>query len=390
MTYCSCSHNDSLCSSIQVYSAEVSSPKLRGILTSLAELVLAGGIFLVYILGSIKGFTYFEISLVLLGIAILFIAVVPWIPETPRWLVFKRKDRSKAMKVLKCLRGSDSDLICDELEGIEEAVETLGSLSILQLLKQFKKQSILFPFLIVLVLMIFQELCGGGSTVNTYAAPVFKEAGVKNPLLISSYAIGGSQLFAGLISVCIIDCVGRKFLLILSFSGMLVASVMLGAHFYITRPSLCEEMMNITSEDSAIIGCNSQFAPLAIVSLIFFIMSFAVGIGPVLWVLMSEYLPLQVRGFASGVVIVAHWAAAAAVTGLYLSYANLVKPWFAWWTFSIINLGGLVFVLLFVVETKGKPLEKIQEAMVQRFHFCCKIKMAADTNYGDESYGSIN
>ena len=354
---------------MQVYSAEISSPKLRGILTSLAELVLAGGILLVYILGSINGFTYFEISLVLLGIAILFIVVVLWIPETPRWLVFKQKDRAKAMKVLKCLRGSDHDRLCDELEGIEAAVESLESLSIIQLLKEFKKQSILFPFLIVLVLMIFQELCGGGSTVNTYAAPVFKEAGVKSPLLSSSYAIGGSQFLATVISVCIIDCVGRKFLLVLSCSGMFVASVMLGAHFYITRPSLCEEMMNITSEDSAI-GCNNQFAPLAIVSLIFFIMSFAVGVGPVLWVLMSEYLPLHVRGFASGVVIVANWSAAAAVTGLYLSYANLVKPWFAWWTFSIINLGGLVFVLLFVVETKGKSLEKIQEAMTQRFHFC--------------------
>ena len=362
-----------------MYSAEISSPKLRGIFTSLAELVLAGGILFVYILGSINGFTYFEISLVLLGIAILFIVVVPWIPETPRWLVFKRKDRTKAMKVLKCLRGLDSDRLCDELEGIEAVVENLGSLSVIQLLKQFKKKSVLFPFLVVLVLMIFQELCGGGSTVNTYAAPVFKEAGVKNPLLISSYSIGGSQFFAVVVSVCIIDFVGRKILLILSCSGMFVASVMLGAHFYITRPSLCEETMNMTSED-LVIGCNNQFAPLAIVSLIFFIMSFSVGVGPVLWVLMSEYLPLYVRGFASGIVIAANWATGAAVTGIYLSYANLVKPWFAWWTFSIINLGGLVFVLLFVVETKGKSLEKIQETMIQRFRFCSRQRTIMDTS----------
>ena len=324
-----------------------------------------------YILGSINGFTYFEISLVLLGIAILFTLAVPWIPETPRWLVFKRKDRAKAVKVLKYLRGSGSDHLHGELEGIEVAVESSGSLSIVQLLKEFKKQNILFPFLVILVLMIFQELCGGGSTVNAYAAPVFKEAGVKNPLISSSYAIGGSQLFATVISVCIIDYVGRKFLLVLSCSGMFIASIMLGTHFYVTRPSLCEKAMNMTSEDS-VISCNSQFAPLAIVSLIFFIMSFAVGIGPVLWVLMSEYLPLHVRGVASGVVIVANWAAAAAVTGLYLSYVNLVKPWFAWWTFSIINLSGLVFVLLFVVETKGKSLEKIQDAVMQQFRFCSR------------------
>ena len=357
-----------------MYSAEISSTKLRGILTSFAELSLAGGILLVYILGSIDGFTYFEISIALLGIVILFLVMVPWIPETPRWLIFKRKDRQKAMKVLKCLRGSGYSGLHDELEGIEAAVESSGSLSVIQLLKEFKKKNILVPFLILLMLMILQELCGGGTTVNTYAAPVFKEAGVKNPLLSSSYAIGGSQLFATIISVCIIDCVGRKLLLLLSFSGMFVASIMLGVHFYITRPSLCDDAMNSTSNmlDDSAISCNNQFAPLAIVSLIFFIMSFAVGLGPVLWTLMSEYLPLHVRGFASGVVIVANWAAAASVTGLYLSYANLVKPWFAWWTFSIINLGGLVFVLLFVVETKGKSLEKIQEAMMHRFRFCSR------------------
>lgn len=356
-----------------MYSAEVSSSRLRGILTSFAELALVVGILLVYVLGSINGFTYFEIALVMLGIVVLFFVIVPWIPETPRWLLFKRNDREKAMKVLKCLRGSKYRSLHAELEGIELAVESTGSLSTIQLLKEFKKQAILFPFLILLVLMVFQELCGGGTTVTTYAAPVFKEAGVKNPLVSSSYAIGGSQLFATVVAVCIIDFVGRKILLILSCIGMIVGSTMLGVHFYITRPSLCGAM-NITfdmSEDSTI-TCNEQYTPLAVASLIFFMMSFAIGPGPVLWALMAEYLPLHVRGVASGAVILANWVAATAVTGLYLSYAELVKPWFAWWTFSIINLGGLVFVILFVVETKGKSLEKIQDSMTNRFNLCCQ------------------
>lgn len=364
-----------------MYAAEISSPKLRGLLTSFAELSLAAGILVVYVLGSIDGFTYFEISLVILGIVVVFFVCVPWIPETPRWLLFKRNNKEKALKVLKRLRAPNYNDLHAELEGIQLVVESSGSLSAIQILKEFKKQSILVPFLILLVLMVFQELCGGGTTVATYAAIVFEEAGIDNPLLTSSYAIGVSQLIATIVSVSIIDCVGRKFLLIVSCCGMFAGSVMLGVHFFITRPSLCQNIsVNISLEatDPTTLGatdsCNNQFAPLAIVSLIFFIMSFAVGIGPVLWALVSEYLPLHVRGFATSVVIVANWTSSVAVTGLYLSYASLVKPWFAWWTFSLINLFGLVFVVIFVVETKGKSLEDIQETMRDRFHFCSKRK----------------
>ena len=326
-----------------------------------------------YVLGSLNKFTYFEIALVMLGIVVLFFLTVPWIPETPRWLLFKHKDSEKALKVLLFLRGSKYHALHSELEGIELATKNYSSQSMIQMLKEFKKPTILIPFFILIVLMMFQELCGGGTTVATYAAPIFKEAGIENPLSSSSYAIGGSQLFATVISVFIIDCVGRKILLIFSFLGMFIGSTMLGVHFYITRPSICENTFTNTTPDffdDEITACNHRFAPLAIVSLIFFIMFFAIGLGPVLWTLISEYLPLHVRGFASGVVILANWSTAVAVTGLYLSYSNFVKPWFAWWTFSIINCAGMVFVIIFVVETKGKSLETIQESMMSRFRFC--------------------
>lgn len=366
----------------QVYCAEISSPRLRGILTSFAELSLSAGIFFVYVLGSIMDFAYFEISLVMLGIVFFFLVTVLWIPETPIWLLLKHKNREKVIKVLTCLRGSKYRCLDSEMKGIESAIEKTDSTqSITQIIKEFKKSSILIPFLILLVLMVFQELCGGGTTVTTYAAPIFKEAGVENPLVSSSYAIGGSQLFATFVSVCIIDCVGRKVLLIISFFGMFVASTMLGTHFFVTRPSLCEGIStsNVSFEDATGV-CNSHFAPLAIVSLIFFMMSFAIGLGPVLWTLMSEYLPLHVRGFASGVVILANWVAGAIVTGVYLSYANLVKPWFAWWTFSLINLGGMVFVLIFIMETKGKSLETIQETFMDHIRFCPRRRVSYTTD----------
>ena len=346
----------------QIYNGEISSAKTRGIFGSFAELALVAGILFVYGIGSIPGFTYYYIALVMLGIVALFILTAVWLPETPRWVLLKTKNRKRAKSITKLLRGAHYKDIDSELNDIQNVIDKSPKMSIVGTVKELFKRSIFVPFTIVLVLMIFQELCGGGSTVTTYAAPIFQAAGVSNPDLISIFAIGGTQLLFTAISVLIIDHVGRKILLILSAVGMFAGSILLGVHFYITRPSLCDNNTTISdaSTSAEISYCNTHYAPLAITSLILFMASFAVGPGPVLWVLLTEYLPLHIRGTASGIVILANWLAAALVTGLYLSYADLVKPWFAWWTFALINLFGLLFVVAFVVETKGKSLEEVQ------------------------------
>ena len=77
--------------------------------------------------------------------------------------------------------------------------------------------------------------------------------------------------------------------------------------------------------------------------------------------MLSELLPLSVRGVASGMAMFLTSATAALVSGVYLQYFQLVEPWFAMWTFSLINLSAAVFVFVFIPETKGKSLKEVEK-----------------------------
>ena len=126
-------------------------------------------------------------------------------------------------------------------------------------------------------------------------------------------------------------------------------------------PSRAQSLLHAASNVPDDIDCNKQFAPLAIVSLVIFYAAFTSGWGPIPAVLLGEMLPLRVRGVASGVISFLSWGTAAIVSGSYFNYSQAVKPWFAWWSFSLANLAGIVFVGFFVFETKGKSLEEIEE-----------------------------
>ncbi len=260
--------------------------------------------------------------------------------------------------------------IAAELSDIDSAVSS-KRLTVLQVFKEFTKWHVFYPLLLLLLVMFFQQI-SGLNAISSFATILFEDAGVSNPKLASVFAVGIVPLVSTLVSSYTVDVAGRKFLLILSGVGMFVGSVMLGTHFYITRASLCSDShQNSTiakaflstlqdSPDSAD-ACNTHYAPLAITSLILFNVAFSLGWGPVPWVLMSELLAQKVRGVASGIATFVNWGTAGIVIGFYLDYARVVEPWFAWWSFALLNLLGVVFVCLFIPETKGKTFEAIQE-----------------------------
>ena len=76
------------------------------------------------------------------------------------------------------------------------------------------------------------------------------------------------------------------------------------------------------------------------------------GWGPVVFVLVGEMVPLQVRGIGSGIATLVNWTTASMVVGFYLYYAEKVGAHFAWWIFSCFNLAAVIFVLVFVHEIK--------------------------------------
>ena len=341
---------------LQVYCGEISSAKLRGVYGSFTQLALAAGILVVYGLGSIQSLQYSDIALAAVGIVAVFEVMMVWCHETPRWLLSKDQ-RTKAFAVLEWLRGPKVN-VEPEISEMEAAM-TEKQLTVVQVLREFLKKSVFIPLLLILVVMFFQQI-GGLNAVSAYGATLFKSAGVSNPRQTALYSIGVSALLATIISVFIVDLVGRKPLLLISGTGMLVGTVMLGTHFYLTRPSLCANQTTLTLQDSDSTSCNTHLAPLAITSLLLFNIAFSLGWGPVPWVLMPELLPQRVRGVASGIATFINWGTAAIVTGFYLEYADAVQAWFAWWSFSVMNLLGVLFVLFFITETKGKSLEDIQ------------------------------
>ena len=98
--------------------------------------------------------------------------------------------------------------------------------------------------------------------------------------------------------------------------------------------------------------CDSGLATLSIASIILFSASYAIGWGPVVFVLVGEMVPLQVRGIGSGIATLVNWTTASMVVGFYLYYAEKVGAHFTWWTLSCFNLAAVIFVLVFVHETK--------------------------------------
>ena len=346
---------------VQVYIAEVSSAKYRGIYGTLIQIMITCGIILNYGVSSSDAFPYYYASLVAVGIVALFEVLMFWLPETPRWLL-TRGYKETAENVLEWLRGKEAD-IKEEIAKIKLVLLSRKK----NVCRVFWKKNVLVPFIYVLLAFVFQQ--GGGiNAVNSYTTPLFLAAGVSNPHTTAVYAVGCSGLISTLITFFIVDLIGRKALIVLSGIGMFLGTALLGIHFLITRPSLCDfPNLNSTAMDFEVgsglaIGgpCNAQLGPMAISGLIVYQIAFAIGWGPIPWLLLSELLPLSVRGISGGLTIACKWGTAAVVTGVYLQYAELVRPWFAIWTLGLIILSGTLFVVIFIPETKGKNLEDLE------------------------------
>ena len=350
-----------LFSLVQVYIAEISPVKLRGVFGSLNSLMLTLGIIFNYGVGSITDFPYFKVAMVAVGLVALFEVLMIWLPETPRSLL-SRGYLKEAECSLRLLRGSEYD-IGAEVKQIKESIISSRKKGN-SVWRQFLKKSVSIPVFYVLLVQFFKQ-GGGFIIIASYAAIIFSDAGISNPRVTAIYAVGVANLTGNIVSFFTVDLLGRKILLLLSGTGMVIGSVMLGTHFFITRPSLCLNSTTVEMVEGT--PCNAVYAPLAIVSLILFCFTFSVGWGPIPWLLFSELLPLSVRGIASGAATFLASSTAAVVSGSFLPYSQLVQPWFALWTLSAINVAAAVVVLVFIPETKGKSLEEL-EKQFQRIH----------------------
>ncbi|XP_062155580.1 sugar transporter ERD6-like 4 [Alnus glutinosa] len=325
---------------VPVYIAEISPQNMRGSLGSVNQLAVTIGIMLAYLLGLFVNWRV----LAILGIlpCTVLIPALFFIPESPRWLA-KMGMTEDFEASLQVLRGFGTD-ISIEVNEIKRSVASTGKRTTIRF-SDLKRKRYWFPLTIGIGLLVLQQLSGING-VLFYSSNIFTSAGVSSSN-VATLGLGIIQVIATGITTWLVDKAGRRLLLIVSSSGMTLSLVLVAIAFYLE---------GVVSEDSHLY---SMFGILSLVGLVMLVISCSLGIGAIPWLIMSEILPVNIKGLAGSIATFANWLTSFVVT----MTANLLLSWNSGGTFTIYALVSaftVVFVTLWVPETKGRTLEEIQ------------------------------
>jgi len=332
---------------MQAYVAEVSPSHYRSVFIVLNGLMLTVGLFLAQIIGIY--ISYYWLAMIPLAFIAILVPFVVTITESPRWLLTQGR-RSEAVKIFKWLYGPNCN-IDEEIQKVEEAVLSVEKLSVLDTVREFKKKSVYHPVILACLVTFFLELSGINAIIFN-VEDIFKQANVKSPGLTSSFATGGVQIVASVVGIFSTFLLGRRTLLMISYSLASLSHAVMGVYEYLNNEPYCHP-----PNDSQ---CKSDLYPLAIVCVALFIASYSAGIAATSFPLLAELVPLRMRGVGIGLSLLVNGSIAALISGLFNSYEILVKPWGIFWTFSVTCLVAFWFVVVFIPETKGKSLEEIE------------------------------
>lgn len=326
---------------LPVYLAETMQPEVRGSLGLLPTALGNIGILVCFLSG-----TFYEWRiLALIGaiLAVPFLGVIWFIPETPRFLISRGKEE-QSRRALQWLRGSDTDIDKEfhelqknqqDSDDQNESVFVLFSRTNLKLLS------------IVLGMMFFQQFSGINAVIF-YTTKIFKEAGSTLDESICTTIVGVVNFVSTFIAAVLIDRLGRKILLYISSVSMLISLAVLGAYFY-----LKEE----TDQDVLVVGW------LPLVSFMVYVLGFSLGFGPVPWLMMGEILPAKIRGPAASVSTAFNWTCTFIVTKTFLPIIEAIGPHYTFWLFGVVILLALIFSILCVPETRGQSLADIERKL---------------------------
>ena len=319
-----------------LYISEIAPVDIRGKLVSINQVALTSGIVISYLVdyafaGSQAWRWMFAMAAIPAGA---FGIGLTFIPNSPRWLV-DRGHVSQARDVLKRIRAPEQ--VEDELNQIQQsAAQQKGRWSELF-------SPLLRPAMIVGVGLAIAQQITGINTVIYYAPTIFRFAGLSSAsvAILASVGVGLINVVFTVVAMQLIDRVGRRPLLLVSLTGMALGLFVLGLAF--SLPQLSGSMGWI-----------------AVTSLMVYVGSFAVGLGPVFWLMLSEIYPLRLRGRAMSVGTVANWGSNLIVAVSFLTLTQVFGKLATFWLYGIVSVGAWLFAFFLVPETKGKSLEQIE------------------------------
>ncbi len=320
-----------------MYIAEVAPAEIRGRLVALNQMTIVTGILLAYLINYLLsfqgpgGWRWMFASAAVPSVAF-FIALF-FVPESPRWLTEAGQSKA-AFNVLAKVNGVERAKT--ELKAIEEAIaEESGTLS--ELLRPGYRRALL----LAVALAVLQQITGI-NTVLFYGSMIFKEhmtGQSDSAALGANVLIGLVNMAMTIVALKFVDQYGRRPLMMISAAGMAVCQLSLGAAFLLSPPP----------------------AWLVLTSMLLCAASFAVGLGPCVWVLLSEMFPNRVRGRAMSIATVSLWTACFALTMTFLSLAKAITPTGAFWLYSSMCVLTFWIVWKHTPETKGRSLEEIEK-----------------------------
>lgn len=320
-----------------LYIAEAAPFEWRGALVSLNQLAITLGIMSSYFINF--AFIHTEYSwraMFLIGIlpAILLGLGMIFLPESPRWLV-KQNKLDKARKILEKLRAHSN--VDHELNEIKESLK----------LREASLKDVFSPWIRrVLFLGIFLGFLQQVTGINTliyYAPTIFQMAGFHDASssILATTGIGVVNVLSTIFAIIVLDRLGRRPLLFAGLIGMGLSLFCLSLAFHFSH--------------------SDYLKWIAVASIFIYIISFAFSLGALLWLMVAEIFPLEVRGTAMSIAVFSCWFWNFAVSFTFLSLLNLLGAPKTFLLYTAMCVLGLIISYFFVPETKGVSLEKIEE-----------------------------
>ncbi len=321
-----------------LYISEIAPPEHRGRLAGMFQFNIVFGIVIAFLSNALLAGVGEHAWRWMLGVAafpsLLYTVMCFGIPESPRWLIGRKGDREAGLKVLRVIRpeASPADLntMADEIAAQSTPQKVSG---------RFWTRGLRIPIMLAFLIAFFNQL-SGINAILYFAPRIFELTGLgTKAALLQSVGIGITNLLFTFVGLWLIDRLGRRTLLYIGSFGY-IASLGLTSWAFFTQ--------------------HYSIVPVCIFS---FIAAHAVGQGAVIWVFISEIFPNRHRAEGQALGSFTHWIFAALLTTFFPKMVTVFPPGYVFLFFCGMMVLQLIWVKLMVPETKGVPLEQIQQRL---------------------------
>ncbi|KZC08290.1 Facilitated trehalose transporter Tret1, partial [Dufourea novaeangliae] len=330
-----------------IYVTEIAPPHIRGALGSFFVMMDYCGSLLGYVIGSFT--TMAEYAYAGMSLTTLQFLIFVWFPETPYYLL-RRKRYAPAMDSLMFLRGTGG--VSEEMDSIMRSVEceprNTGVVSaILDLMSKAGGRRAILIGVCVMTLQAFS----GSIILIAYTQPIFKKIhNVDSQETYMSIVLAVMQLITYCLCIGHVDRMGRKPLMIISVVGVVISSFLLGVYFCMLENNIDVDSLNW----------------LAFTAILVYAVSVSLGLTSVPFVIMNEVFPMYAKATCIGLCFCLNLLWSFVLVWICSVVAFEHSMYVAFWIISALNALGIIFLTIYLPETKRMSLSRIEERIVRK------------------------